>query len=94
IRTLREVLGPDAEQQPGNRELLASLAYVDGLRWRDPGTAARYGDGRMTPDLLDRMVTDWHTADNGTTVDPAAGPTPEQYTAFLEAAAGLRAGAT
>ncbi|WP_239086236.1 hypothetical protein, partial [Streptomyces parvus] len=94
IRTLREVLGPDAEQQPGNRELLAALAYVDGLRWRDPGTAARYGDGRMTPDLLDRMVTDWHTADNGTTVDPATGPTPEQYTAFLEAAAGLRAGAT
>ncbi|TYR36094.1 hypothetical protein, partial [Streptomyces parvus] len=94
IRTLREVLGPDAEQQPGNRELLGALAYVDGLRWRDPGTAARYGDGRMTPDLLDRMVTDWHTADNGTTVDPAAGPTPEQYTAFLEAAAGLRAGST
>ncbi|MYR77099.1 hypothetical protein GTY59_01040, partial [Streptomyces sp. SID5466] len=94
IRTLREVLGPDAEQQPGNREVLAALAYVDGLRWRDPGTAARYGDGRMTPDLLDRMVTDWHTADNGTTVDPATGPTPEQYTAFLEAAAGLRAGAT
>ncbi|MFE6918548.1 WXG100-like domain-containing protein, partial [Streptomyces rubiginosohelvolus] len=94
IRTLREALGPDAEQQPGNRELLAALAYVDGLRWRDPGTANRYGDGRMTPDLLDRMVTDWHTADNGTTVDPATGPTPEQYTAFLEAAAGLRAGAT
>ncbi|WP_069738630.1 hypothetical protein [Streptomyces sp. EN27] len=94
IRTLREVLGPDAEQQPGKRELLADLAYVDGLRWRDPGTAARYGDGRMTPDLLDRMVTDWHTATNGTPVDPAAGPTPEQYTAFLEAAAGLRAGAT
>ncbi|MFE9051560.1 hypothetical protein [Streptomyces rubiginosohelvolus] len=94
IRTLREVLGPDAEQQPGNRGLLAALAYVDGLRWRDPGTAARYGDGRMTPELLDRMVTDWHTATNGTTVDPATGPTPEQYTAFLEAAAGLRAGAT
>ncbi|MGW8488081.1 hypothetical protein [Streptomyces sp. NPDC055886] len=93
IRTLREVLGPDAEQHSGNRELLAALAYVDGLRWRDPGTAARYGDGRMTPDLLDRMVTDWHTADNGATVDPATGPTPEQYTAFLEAAAGLRAGA-
>uniref|UniRef100_UPI003F92C4F1 WXG100-like domain-containing protein n=1 Tax=Streptomyces sp. st77 TaxID=1828074 RepID=UPI003F92C4F1 len=94
IRTLREVLGPDAEQQLGNRELLAALAYVDGLRWRDPGTAARYGDGRMTPELLDRMVTDWHTADNGTTVDPVTGPTPEQYTAFLAAAAGLRAGAT
>ncbi|SCE43226.1 hypothetical protein GA0115253_105281, partial [Streptomyces sp. Termitarium-T10T-6] len=94
IRTLREALGPDAEQQPGNRELLAALAYVDGLRWRDPGTAARYGDGRMTPELLDRMVTDWHAADNGTTVDPATGPTPEQYTAFLEASAGLRAGAT
>ncbi|CAM5638826.1 hypothetical protein SBADM41S_09796 [Streptomyces badius] len=74
IRTLREVLGPDAEQQPGKRELLADLAYVDGLRWRDPGTAARYGDGRMTPDLLDRMVTDWHTATNGTPVDPAACP--------------------
>ncbi|MDX3372959.1 hypothetical protein PV390_00955 [Streptomyces sp. ME02-6991-2A] len=94
IRTLREVLSPDAEQHPGNKELLAALAYVDGLRWRDPGTAARYGDGRMTPDLLDRMVTDWHTATNGTNVDPATGPTPQQYTAFLEAAAGLRAGAT
>ncbi|MFE9241403.1 hypothetical protein [Streptomyces sp. NPDC007007] len=93
IRTLREVLGPDAEQRSGSRELLAALAYVDGLRWRDPGTAARYGDGRMTPDLLDRMVTDWHTATNGTNVDPSAGPTTEQYTAFLEAAAALRAGA-
>ncbi|MFF2230457.1 WXG100-like domain-containing protein [Streptomyces anulatus] len=94
IRTLREALGPDAEQHADNRESLAALAYVDGLRWRDPGTAARYGDGRMTPDLLDRMVTDWHTATNGTNVDPATGPTPGQYRAFLEAAAGLRAGAT
>ncbi|MFJ6806659.1 hypothetical protein ACIQRK_11560 [Streptomyces anulatus] len=94
IRTLRETLGPDAEQQAENRESLAALAYVDGLRWHDPGTAARYGDGRMTPDLLDRMVTDWHTATNGTNVDPATGPTPGQYRAFLEAAAGLRAGAT
>ncbi|MFI2315389.1 hypothetical protein AMK17_31090 [Streptomyces sp. CB00072] len=94
IRTLRETLGPDAEQQADNRESLAALAYVDGLRWHDPGTAARYGDGRMTPDLLDRMVTDWHTATNGTNVDPATGPTPGQYRAFLEAAAGLRAGAT
>ncbi|MFJ1801445.1 hypothetical protein [Streptomyces sp. NPDC088180] len=94
IRTLRETLGPDAEQQSRNRELLAALAYVDGLRWHDPGTAARYGDGRMTPDLLDRMVTDWHTATNGTNVDPATGPTPGQYRAFLEAAAGLRAGTT
>ncbi|MFY0513353.1 hypothetical protein ACOMD4_23625 [Streptomyces anulatus] len=94
IRTLRETLGPDAEQQSDNRELLAALAYVDGLRWHDPGTAARYGDGRMTPDLLDRMVTDWHTATNGTNVAPATGPTPGQYRAFLEAAAGLRAGAT
>lgn len=91
IRTLREALGPDAEQHADNRESLAALAYVDGLRWRDPGTAARYGDGRMTPDLLDRMVTDWHTATNGTHVDPATGPTPGQYRAFLEAAAGLRA---
>ncbi len=94
IRTLRETLGPDAEQQADNRESLAALAYVDGLRWHDPGTAARYGDGRMTPDLLDRMVTDWHTATNGTHVDPATGPTPGQYRAFLEAAAGLRADAT
>ncbi|MER7550326.1 hypothetical protein ABTX86_10120 [Streptomyces anulatus] len=94
IRTLRKALGTDAEQQSGNRELLAALAYVDGLRWHDPGTAARYGDGRMTPELLDRMVTDWHTATNGTNVDPATGPTPGQYRAFLEAAAGLRAGAT
>ncbi|WP_255311765.1 hypothetical protein, partial [Streptomyces sp. PTY087I2] len=94
VRTLREALGPDAEKQPGNRELVAALAYVDGLRWLDPGTAARYGDGRMTPDLLDRMVTDWHTATHGTNVDPATGPTPGQYRAFLEAAADLRAGAT
>ncbi|MFL3870917.1 hypothetical protein LT966_30510, partial [Streptomyces griseobrunneus] len=93
IRTLREALGPDAEQQPGNRDLLAALAYVDGLRWRAPGTAARYGDGRMTQDLLDRMVADWHAATNGTPVDRSAGPTPEQYTAFLEAAARLRASA-
>ncbi|MER6691427.1 hypothetical protein ABT329_20375, partial [Streptomyces minutiscleroticus] len=91
VRTLRGALGPDAEQRPENRELLAGLAHVDGLRWLDPGTAARYGDGRMTPDLLDRMVTDWHTATGGTAVDPAAGPTPEQYTAFLRAAADLRA---
>ncbi|MEV4879658.1 hypothetical protein AB0K72_26725 [Streptomyces cyaneofuscatus] len=93
IRTLRDVLGPDAEKQPGNRELLATLAHVDGLRWRDPGTAARYGDGRMTPDLLDRMVTDWHTATDGTPVDLSTGPTRGQYTEFLEAAAGLRTGA-
>ncbi|SCE21580.1 hypothetical protein GA0115244_12051, partial [Streptomyces sp. DvalAA-19] len=95
IRTLREALGPDAEQRPGNQEALAALAYVDGLRWRDPGTAARYGDGRMTPDLLDRMVADWHAATgDATAVDPSTGPTPDQYTAFLEAAAALRSGAT
>ncbi|WP_455711470.1 WXG100-like domain-containing protein, partial [Streptomyces griseus] len=94
VRTLREVLGPDAEQRTENRQALAALAYVDGVRWRAPGTAARYGDGRMTPDLLDRMVTDWHTATDLTNVDPATGPTPGQYRAFLEAAAELRAGAT
>ncbi|WP_237517830.1 hypothetical protein, partial [Streptomyces sp. SID7804] len=91
IRTLRGALGQDAEQRPENRELLAGLAFVDGLRWLSPDTAARYGDGRMTPDLLDRMVTDWHAATGGTAVDPATGPTPEQYTAFLRAAADLRA---
>ncbi|MFE5813813.1 hypothetical protein ACFQ6S_10470 [Streptomyces sp. NPDC056479] len=89
IRTLRDALGPDAEQRPENRELLAGLAYVDGLRWLSPDTAARYGDGRMTPDLLRRMVTDRP----GATVDPAAGPTPEQYTEFLRAAAELRSSA-
>ncbi|WP_443071217.1 WXG100-like domain-containing protein, partial [Streptomyces sp. YIM 132580] len=94
IRTLRDVLGPDAEQRPGHRELLAGLAYVDGLRWRGPGSAARYGDGRMTPGLLDRMVTDWHTDGGRPRVDPGTGPTRGQYTAFLEAAAGLRAAAT
>ncbi|SEB69146.1 hypothetical protein SAMN05216482_0559 [Streptomyces sp. PAN_FS17] len=86
IRTLRDALGPDAEQKPENRELLAGLAYVDGLRWLGPDTAARYGDGRMTPDLLRRMVTDRP----GGTVDPATGPTTEQYTEFLRAAAELR----
>ncbi|MFF5375817.1 WXG100-like domain-containing protein, partial [[Kitasatospora] papulosa] len=93
IRTLRDVLGPDAEQRPENAELLAGLAYVDGLRWLNADSAARYGDGRMTPDLLRRMVTDWHTATGATTADPSADPTVEQYTAFLRAAAGLRAGA-
>lgn len=48
IRTLRDVLGPDAEQRPENAELLAGLAYVDGLRWLNADSAARYGDGRMT----------------------------------------------
>ncbi|MEU4263116.1 hypothetical protein AB0F38_14795, partial [Streptomyces sp. NPDC025273] len=99
IRTLRDALGPDAEQRSENRELLAGLAYVDGLRWRDADSAARYGDGRMTPDLLRRMVTDWHTVTGATPRGPAAGPatglsagpTPEQYTAFLGAAAALRA---
>ncbi|MGV9682338.1 WXG100-like domain-containing protein, partial [Streptomyces cellulosae] len=96
IRTLRDALGPDAEKQPGNRELLAGLAHVDGLRWQGTDSAARYGDGRMTPDLLRRMVTDWHGAGGGavdgrTAVDPSTGPTPEQYTAFLRAAAAARA---
>ncbi|MFI0265225.1 hypothetical protein [Streptomyces luteogriseus] len=92
IRTLRDALGPDAEQRPENHELLAGLAYVDGLRWLSPATAARYGDGRMTPDLLRRMVLDRPGAVNGTGSDPAAtGPTAEQYTAFLRAAAELRA---
>ncbi|MGW2334791.1 hypothetical protein ACWCXS_12610 [Streptomyces sp. NPDC001685] len=86
IRTLRDALGPDAEQRPENRELLAALAYVDGLRWLNPDTAARYGDGRMTPDLLRRMVGDRP----GVAVDPATGPTTEQYTDFLRAAARLR----
>lgn len=90
IRTLRDALGTDAEQRPENRELLAGLAYVDGLRWLSPDTAARYGDGRMTPDLLRRMVTDRVGATGGTDVDPAAGPTVEQYTEFLSAAAELR----
>ncbi|MFI1377297.1 hypothetical protein ACH4UY_35510, partial [Streptomyces longwoodensis] len=90
VRTLRDALGPDAEQRLENRELLAGLALVDGLRWLSRDGADRYGDGRMTPDLLRRMVTDWTGATQGTT-GPAAGPTPEQYTRFLRAAAGLRA---
>ncbi|MFF9164981.1 hypothetical protein ACF081_32625, partial [Streptomyces longwoodensis] len=89
IRTLRDALGPDAEQRPENRELLAGLALVDGLRWLSRDGADRYGDGRMTPDLLRRMVTDWSGTRQGTT-GPTADPTPEQYTAFLRAAAGLR----
>ncbi|GFM95587.1 hypothetical protein Sfulv_03980 [Streptomyces fulvorobeus] len=93
IRTLRDALGPDAEQRPGNRELLAGLAYVDGLRWLGADSAARYADGRMTPDLLRRMATDWLTATGATSGGQGAGPTAEQYTAFLRAAAGLRAGA-
>ncbi|MBJ6612858.1 DUF4347 domain-containing protein [Streptomyces sp. I3(2020)] len=97
IRTLRDALGPDAEKQPGNRELLAGLAHVDGLRWQGTDSAARYGDGRMTLDLLRRLVTDWHRAGGGpvdgrAAVDPSTGPTPEQYTAFLRAAAAARAG--
>ncbi|MGQ4725172.1 WXG100-like domain-containing protein, partial [Streptomyces tunisiensis] len=97
IRTLRDALGPDAEKQPGNRELLAGLAHVDGLRWQGTDSAARYGDGRMTLDLLRRMVTDWHRAGGGpvdgrAAVDPSSGPTPEHYTAFLRAAAAARAG--
>ncbi|MDT0386231.1 WXG100-like domain-containing protein [Streptomyces dubilierae] len=90
IRTLRDALGPDAEQRPENRELLAGLALVDSLRWRSPDTAPRYGDGRMTPDLLRRMVTDWSGTTGVTGSDPATGPTPEQYTRFLRAAADLR----
>ncbi|MGV9642864.1 hypothetical protein [Streptomyces sp. NPDC003514] len=86
IRTLRDALGPDAEQRPENRQLLAALAYVDGLRWLNPDTAARYGDGRMTPDLLRRMVGDRP----GVAVDPVTGPTAGQYTDFLRAAAELR----
>ncbi|MFG2652069.1 hypothetical protein [Streptomyces sp. NPDC048436] len=89
VRTLRETLGPDAEQRPENRALLAGLAFVDGLRWLSPDTAARYGDGRMTPDLLRRMVVDRAGA-TGTTTDPAADPTTEQYTEFLRAAGELR----
>ncbi|MFJ9311135.1 hypothetical protein [Streptomyces cyaneofuscatus] len=104
IRTLRDVLGTDAEQQPGNAELLAGLAYVDGLRWLGQDTAARYGDGRMTPDLLRRMVTDRRGVTGapggrtaldhaGADADATADPTPDEYRAFLRAAAELRAAA-
>ncbi|MFD6027985.1 WXG100-like domain-containing protein, partial [Streptomyces griseoluteus] len=89
IRTLREALGPDAEQRPENHELLAGLAHVDGLRWLGPDTAARYGDGRMTPDLLRRMTVDRRRA-GSPAVGPDGDPTPEEYTAFLRAAAALR----
>ncbi|MET9567314.1 hypothetical protein ABZY07_44665, partial [Streptomyces tauricus] len=95
IRTLRGALGPDAEQRPENRELLAGLAYVDNLRWLSQDTAARYGDGRMTPDLLRRMSVDRRsTTAPGTSTGPgtdlAADPTVEEYTEFLRAAAELR----
>ncbi|WP_311137527.1 hypothetical protein [Streptomyces sp. I6] len=92
IRTLREALGPDAEQRPENGELLAALAFVDDLRWHSSETAARYGDPGMTPDLLRRMVADRRgTAIDTTGADPAAAPSVEQYTAFLRDAADLRA---
>ncbi|WP_245170729.1 hypothetical protein [Streptomyces anulatus] len=105
IRTLRDALGTDAEQQSDGRELLAGLGYVDGLRWLGQDTAARYGDGRMTSDLLRRMVIDRRGATVATTAgtetgpagtattaaDPSADPTPEEYREFLRAAAGLRA---
>ncbi|MET9742530.1 hypothetical protein ABZY90_30760 [Streptomyces sp. NPDC006422] len=87
IRTLRDILGPDAEQHPQHRELLSGLAYVDTLRWHSPHAATRYGDGRMTPDLLNRMVTD-HLHNTGDT--HAADPTADQYAEFLRAAAELR----
>ncbi|MGW7265042.1 WXG100-like domain-containing protein [Streptomyces sp. NPDC054842] len=90
IRTLRDVLGTDAEQRPENRELLAGLAYVDGLRWLSPDTAARYGDGRMTPDLLRRMAADRARVTGTATGDAATGPSAARYTEFLSAAAGLR----
>ncbi|MFD5185382.1 hypothetical protein ACFWMQ_22820 [Streptomyces sp. NPDC058372] len=90
IRTLREALGPDAEQRPENAGLLAGLAHVDTARWRSSHGAARYGDGRMTPELLRRMVTDWHAATTGPT---ATEPTTAQYAAFLHAAAEARAAA-
>ncbi|MFF0023627.1 hypothetical protein ACFYQQ_24125 [Streptomyces sp. NPDC005496] len=90
IRTLRDALGTDAERRPENRELLAGLAYVDGLRWLSPDTAARYGDGRMTQDLLRRMVVDRGRVTGGTTGDTTTEPSVEQYTEFLRAAAGLR----
>ncbi|MFZ3554486.1 hypothetical protein [Streptomyces sp. BH055] len=93
VRTLRDALGPDAEQRPENRELLAGLAHADALRWHSPQSAARYGDGRMTLDLLNRMVTDRLNTTGDTLADPAAGPTVEQYTDFLQAAADLRADA-
>ncbi|MFD8263241.1 hypothetical protein ACFV19_30990, partial [Streptomyces griseoluteus] len=89
IRTLRHALGPDAEQRPENHVLLAGLAYVDGLRWLSPDTAARYGDGRMTPELLHRMTVDRRRAD-APSASRTGDPTAEEYTAFLRAAAGLR----
>ncbi|MFC7844836.1 hypothetical protein, partial [Streptomyces sp. NPDC057382] len=93
IRTLRGTFGTDAEQNPENHELLAGLALADNLRWLSPSTAARYGDGRMTPELLRRMVTDWVSAGHGTAgpaAGPGPGPGPDQYAGFLRAAASLR----
>ncbi|MFF0885398.1 hypothetical protein [Streptomyces sp. NPDC003456] len=93
IRTLRGTFGTDAEQNPENHELLAGLALADNLRWLSPSTAARYGDGRMTAELLRRMVTDWVSAGHGTAgpaAGPGPGPGPEQYAGFLRAAAALR----
>ncbi|WP_435615134.1 hypothetical protein [Streptomyces coelicoflavus] len=91
VRTLREILGPDAEKRPEHLDLFAGLAFVDSRRWFSPHTAARYGDGRMTPDLLRRMVVDRAGATAGdVTSVPSAGPTVEEYKEFLRAAAELR----
>lgn len=107
LRTLRDVLGPDAEQHTEIRELLAGLAYVDRLRWADPDS--RYGDGRTFPDLLR-----WREPDGTIRYDdarmtpdllrrmvrdhveahgaPATEPTREQYFSFLLEAVELRDG--
>ncbi|WP_428957203.1 scabin-related ADP-ribosyltransferase [Streptomyces sp. cg35] len=83
VRTLRGVLGHDAEQRPDAAELLSGLAYVDGLRWRSPDPEGRFTDGRMTPGLLQRMVSHGDTA-----ASPTA-PTPDAHIAFLRDAARL-----
>ncbi|MGC0361510.1 hypothetical protein RKD25_008885 [Streptomyces sp. SAI-124] len=94
VRTVREVLDdPRAERSVENHRLLAGLAFVDGLRWRDARVAARYGDARMTADLLRRMVRDYRgVAGSGSgpvgvgVSGSGAEPTVGEYRAFLDAA--------
>ncbi|MFE4690657.1 hypothetical protein ACFRH6_11430 [Streptomyces sp. NPDC056749] len=58
VRTLRGTLGGHIEALAHYPDLMRGLAAVDALRWNavGGGVAERYTDGRMTPDLLRRVV--------------------------------------